>query len=362
MVSRTGAERTSVREHRKRRNRPFAGRPHRISLEHAGFVLQLVDQFGDALDLDARLAAARLLGLDHLQPRLDVGAVVGRALLVERLLLGFHDVGQRGIARLVEAKIRGDNRRHLQFHRLQAAIDLARHLGLVAIDNDLGSKSALRPAQKCGQHLAGLVRIVVDRLLAENDKTGLFRLDHALQHLGDTQRLRLLVGLDQDGAVGTHGQRGAQRLLRLLRPDRDNDDLFRLAGLLQPDRLFDRDLVERVHRHLDVGEFHRRTVSLHTNLHIRIHNPLHGHKDLHLPVTSFTIATSFKIVGRAIAVCASSELSKADIPDGILVSDRLKRVAFDRPHATRFRLLFYACRYRKTAAHFCATCIVGKLP
>jgi hypothetical protein len=29
----------------------------------------------------------------------------------------------------------------------------------------------------------------------------------------------------------------------------------------------------------------------------------------------------------------------------------LKRVAFDRPHATRFRLLFYACRYRKTAAH-----------
>ncbi|WP_292529193.1 hypothetical protein, partial [Mesorhizobium sp.] len=30
---------------------------------------------------------------------------------------------------------------------------------------------------------------------------------------------------------------------------------------------------------------------------------------------------------------------------------RLKRVAFDRPHATHFRFLFYACRYRKTAAH-----------
>ncbi|OBP89856.1 hypothetical protein BAE40_13045 [Mesorhizobium loti] len=34
-------------------------------------------------------------------------------------------------------------------------------------------------------------------------------------------------------------------------------------------------------RHLDVGKFHRRTVSLHANLHIRIHDPLHGHQDLH---------------------------------------------------------------------------------
>ena len=35
---------------------------------------------------------------------------------------------------------------------------------------------------------------------------------------------------------------------------------------------------------------------------------------------------------------------------------RLKRVAFKRIHATYFTFLFYACRYRKTAAHFCATC------
>ena len=55
-------------------------------------------------------------------------------LLVERLLLGLHDVGQRGIARLVEAQVGGDDRRQLQFDRLQAAIDLARHLGLVAVD------------------------------------------------------------------------------------------------------------------------------------------------------------------------------------------------------------------------------------
>ena len=38
------------------------------------------------------------------------------------------------------------------------------------------------------------------------------------------------------------------------RPDRDRDDLGRLAGFLQPDRLLDGDLVEGIHRHLDIGE------------------------------------------------------------------------------------------------------------
>jgi hypothetical protein len=36
-------------------------------LQHACFVLELVDQFGDGTDLDAGLAAARLFGLDHLR-------------------------------------------------------------------------------------------------------------------------------------------------------------------------------------------------------------------------------------------------------------------------------------------------------
>ena len=105
--------------------------------------------------------------------------------------------------------------------------------------HDLGGEGALRPAEQRRQHLAGLVGVVVDRLLAEDDQAGLLGLDHALQHLGDAERLDLLVDLDQDGAVGAHGERGAQRLLRLLRADRDDDDLFDLAGFLQPDRFFD---------------------------------------------------------------------------------------------------------------------------
>ena len=41
----------------------------------------------------------------------------------------------------------------------------------------------MRPAEQRGQHLAGLVAIVVDRLLAEDDEPGLFRVDDALRIL-----------------------------------------------------------------------------------------------------------------------------------------------------------------------------------
>ena len=64
-----------------------------FALQHAGFVLELVDQFGHPLDLDARLAAAGLLGLEHLQPRLDVGAVVGGVFSSSGFFLAFMMLG-----------------------------------------------------------------------------------------------------------------------------------------------------------------------------------------------------------------------------------------------------------------------------
>src|SRR5690606_6754639 len=84
--------------------------------------LEARHQLGDVLDLDARLAADRLLGLQHLEPRRDVDAVIGGGLLVERLLLGLHDVGQRGVARLVEPQVRRHHRRQLDLDHLQAAV------------------------------------------------------------------------------------------------------------------------------------------------------------------------------------------------------------------------------------------------
>src|SRR3546814_3826116 len=79
--------------------------------------LQLGDQFIDVGDLDAGLANRRLADLEHLDARGDVDAIVGGRLGIERLGLRLHDVGQRRITRLVEAKIGGDDRGEVQLHR-----------------------------------------------------------------------------------------------------------------------------------------------------------------------------------------------------------------------------------------------------
>src|SRR6185437_6478420 len=140
---------------------------------------------------------------------------------------------------------------------------------------------ALRPAEQRGQHLAGLVAVVVDRLFAKDDQAGLLRPDDGFQDLGDGERLDRAVGLHQDAAVGAHRERGADGFGGLRRPDRHGDDLARLAGFLQPDRLFDGDLVEGIHRHLDVGQFDAGAVRLDPDLDVEIDDPLHGHENFH---------------------------------------------------------------------------------
>ena len=67
---------------------------------------------------------------------------------------------------------------------------------------------------------------------------------------------------------------------RLRRADRDRDDLGRLARFLQPERLLDGDLVERVHRHLDVGEVDARAVGLDPDLDVVVDHPLDRDEDL----------------------------------------------------------------------------------
>jgi hypothetical protein len=49
---------------------------------------------------------------------------------------------------------------------------------------------------------------------------------------------------------------------------------------------------------------------------------------------------------------------QCDRSPGAAARSDLKRVAFDRRRASG--CCFFACRYRKTAAHFCATCINSK--
>ena len=88
-------------------------------------------------------------------------------------------------------------------------------------------------------------------------------------------------GDHKNGAVCTHGQRRAQRLLRLLHADRNSNDLVGLAGFFKADRFFHRNLVERVHRHFDIGEINTATVRFHADLHIVVNHAFDRHQYLH---------------------------------------------------------------------------------
>ncbi len=122
------------------------------------------------------------------------------------------------------------------------------------------------PAQR-GKHLAGLVAIVVDRRLAHDHEARLFLGDHAFEDLGDREWLDDPVGLDQNAAVVA----SACAASRSLAPARSTR--LRLPSPCLPAKRFlDGDLVEWIHRHLDVSELHARTVRLDADLDVVIHH------------------------------------------------------------------------------------------
>src|SRR5207248_11005880 len=75
--------------------------------------------------------------------------------------------------------------------RLEPAVDLARHLGrlLVAGQLELGGEGSLRPLHQLGEHLPDAVRVVVDRLLAQEDEVRLLALRQLLKHRSEETRL-----------------------------------------------------------------------------------------------------------------------------------------------------------------------------
>ena len=109
---------------------------------------------------------------------------------------------------------------------------------------------------------------------------GLLLRDDRLQDLRHRERLHFVGGLDQDAAVGAHRHRGAQRLLALRHADRHDDDLGDDARLLHAHRLLDRDLAERIHRHLDVGGLDAGAVGLDAHLDVGVDHALDGDQAL----------------------------------------------------------------------------------
>ena len=131
------------------------------------------------------------------------------------------------------------------------------------------------------EHLAGLVAVVVDRLLAEDDEAGLLLVDERLQQLGHRERLELVVALHEDGPVGADRHRRAQGFLALHDAARDGDHFRRGAFFAQPNRLFDGNLVERVHAHLDVGDVDPAAVGFDPHLDVVVDDTFDRNENFH---------------------------------------------------------------------------------
>ena len=145
-----------------------------FSSDHFGFVAKLVDEFGDVGNFDAGTALGGFGDFEGGEPWGDVDAKVGGLEGVERLFLGFHDVGEGGVARFVEAQVGRHHRWQGDFEGFEAAVDFAGDGGFAVRQNDFGGEGGLRPVLQGGEHLAGLVGVVVDGLFAADDELRLF--------------------------------------------------------------------------------------------------------------------------------------------------------------------------------------------
>ena len=105
--------------------------------------------------------------------------------------------------------------------------------------------------------------------------------DQGLEQLGHGQGLQLLIGLDQNTAVGADGHGRAQGFLALGHAAGNGDDFGHDTLFLQAHGLLDGDFVEGVHAHLDVGDVHTRVVRFDADLYVVVHHALDGDQYLH---------------------------------------------------------------------------------
>src|SRR5881275_1114486 len=175
---------------------------------------------------DAFLSLRRGLEAHELQLLAPLDAERGERDGVERLFLRLHDVRQLHITGLVQAQVRGDDRRQVDFQRLESGIDFARHARARGSELELRGIGRLGAIPQRREHLSGLAVVIVDRLLAEDHEQRLLAFDELQQRPRRNQRLDHAVGLHQHGAIRPHGQRRAQLRLAVRRAHGGDDHLL----------------------------------------------------------------------------------------------------------------------------------------
>src|SRR4030095_12953859 len=273
------------------------------SSQYSCFHFEFFNEFLSGLNFDAAFACRRLRQLQYFQPGGGIDAEGIDRLFDDRLFLGLHDGRQGREARLVEAKIGGDDRRHVELYGLVTAIDFAGHDHRAALDHHFRGEGALRPAKQCSEHLTGLIAVIVDRLLAQDDQIRGFLEGDRFKDFCYRERLQFSLKTDQDAAVGAQRQGRTNGFFGSRRPDRDADDFGSQTLLFQPDSLLDGDFIERIDGHLQIGEVDTRAIGLDPNLGVGIDNSFNGYHNFHwlllAPFKTVLQATCSLIFGTA---------------------------------------------------------------
>mmetsp|Transcript_14351 Transcript_14351/g.25810 ORF Transcript_14351/g.25810 Transcript_14351/m.25810 type:complete len:233 (-) Transcript_14351:248-946(-) len=218
--------------------------------------LQLLNKLLHTPDHYASFSLRWILDVKHRQPRRDVNIEVLNLDRIHRLLLGLHNVGQRGISWLVQTQVAGHHRRQSDFNRGETPVNLTRDRQLSIVRLHFRCKGRLRPPQQPREHLARLPCVRVNRLLAHDNHVRLDVFDDFGEDFGRCEGLEFLVRAQVcghvNGLVGAHGKSSAERLLSLFRTDGDDDHFLGDLPLLHLNCLLDCDLTEGVHGHFGV--------------------------------------------------------------------------------------------------------------
>ena len=169
----------------------------------------------------------------------------------------------------------------------------------VAIDGDFGRKGPLGHFGQGTEHLASLVVVAIDGLLAQDDKLRLFLVYDGLEQLCYDKRLDRSLGFDLDTAIGTQCQSGANLLLTGFVADGHGDDFCGNTCFLEPDRLLDGNFTERVDGHLDVVQVNITTIGFGANLDVVVNDALNSNKNLHGFFLVFQVGDHASALGKS---------------------------------------------------------------
>ncbi len=118
-------------------------------------------------------------------------------------------------------------------------------------------------------------------MLAHEDAVGAFAAETGGERLGDGEGIEGRVGADEHGAVGAHGQAGAESFDAVVGADGDDDDFEGGGGFLEAEGLLEGDGVEGIDGELDAVGLNAGAVGFDANAGVGVGDAFEGDENFH---------------------------------------------------------------------------------